>query len=363
MTVRPVFRRSRRGDTRTHIAADDLVLAGSCLLVSPTLALTCIQVCRGDPEWRDDEIAAEDIIVGSPHQRVTRIHGAASGADGLALLELAGPEAFTPAVFSRQWRLDQVYAHGFRRPPFDDAEREGPFALNHRAFAAGAPRRMPLSHGVPEGFSGGPLTGQFNGARYCLGLGCNGGSAGAAATFIPAAACAAFVAAHSDTTCTLVDLSRQVLSDFLGKSELLIEARNNHRLTGAVLVSSGPFDVTNAPLVHVRAINRTARPALARGERPDRIALAVTARELKTFLTGGAHDEPTETLCRFFEQSEPSLRFSEALAECVDAGVVVIAVIGHESVLRPGDATDPLSAFLIAMRRMLAANEARRRRA
>jgi hypothetical protein len=365
MTVRPVFVRPEKDDGRERNPSLGLSLAGSCLLVSPRLALTCDHVTRIDPQSRlDGEMAPHDIVVGTSGRPVRQIIRAAADADDLALLELAEPEPFTPAVFSRQWQLDHVHALGFRYAPFRSVERDGPIVLGHREHVAGMARSVGFTQGVQNGFSGGPLEGRFQGVSYCIGLSCYGGAARAMGVFIPAVACAAFVESCSRTKCNIVDLAPKALLDLLALSERrLEEAWCAGDLGEAVLVWSGPFEVTNAPLVRVDAINRSARPALERGELPDRLAIAVGAKELEAFLASHHADgEPADILCRYFEQSEPRLRFTEALRECLMAGNVLLAVTGYEAATRSPDASDPLSTFLIAMRRMLAANEARRRR-
>jgi hypothetical protein len=302
--------------------------AGSALVLSPELALTCDHVIRPHPDPRP--LAPQQVFLGVDRHRVTRIIPSPPGFDDLALLHLKHPIHCAPPVFSRQWLLDDLYAYGYRYAPFTHVERDGPVTLDRRSVSGSVPRQVRATPGLPKGFSGGPLTGTFQGSRYCVGINWRGGDGAATSVFIPAAACQAFVHAHVPGVCRLEDLGPQALVAFLRREEELLREKNRKgEGKPALVVSRRSFRRHNGPVTTLAQINHPAFEHLARGTLPPRIAIPLNARELADFLTGAPGMPPKETICRFLGSRRAPLQMTDTLEACLDADLCVFVIEGY----------------------------------
>lgn len=356
MTVLPVFEVNGDLDGPSHVHR------GSCLLLSPVVALTCNHVTRACGGIRgSDDLAETKVVIGVTRERVASIRRGHSEGDDLALIILARPHPFSALPFSLQWQLDGLYAYGFSYPPFHAPEREGPIVVDDRVLLAGRPRKVSFGLGLSDGFSGGPIAGTFGGTQYCVGLSRLGGDGKSASVFTPGAACVAFVNEQIPDACSLIDLGPQGFLRFLTNEWVRVRGALQEDPRSPLFVSADAFEILDRPLGKIDTINRQARADLTAGGLPAAVVLPVMTHELVAFLaTRSRQCEPEETLRRFFQQGRTSPVAMDALNRILDSGSVVLAVLGYEAP-DPDRRHEPLSVFLIALRRYLAGRRAARR--
>jgi hypothetical protein len=339
---------------------------GTALQITPTVALTCEHVIGG--AW---ELTIGAAIPGRGARRLEVTAQAESKdydeASDLALLHVEAAPGFVPATFSRQWMLDDVYAYGFRsvsNTQYEQPERDGPLRLPPRAAWDAKVRDIPFHFGLPEGFSGGPVIGTFGRERYCVGLSRLGGTGFAVSVVIAAETCVDFVNRHLPGVVSLLDLAPRALLNLLDiETRRLQEAWAGGTIGRSVTLSHRGFDDTRVPLLELEQVNIRARVRLRNGVTPQRLAMPISAAELGEHLQKVADPDagPVSAICRFFEDRQPSLRMTDTLERCLEAGAVTFVVTGYEIQHRP-HRSDAVTAFLVAMQRHQAAQWAARRR-
>lgn len=338
MTVQPIFQRD----------GNEWRLAGSALQIGPQLLLTCDHVLRYEKHRRDSPLrAARDLAVGPQQQEVSRVPAAGSGDVDLALVELRDPAHYSTPAFSRQWTLERVFGYGFSGPPFDRAQKDGPLPVEQRGSAI----HIPIAHGMPEGFSGGPAIGMFRGDPYCIGLNQMGGIGRAATVLIPASRCVEFVSANYPGVCHLVDLNIRDLELFLVEQDAtLLEKYSRSQRRMVAMVENGRASNTPTPLIDIASINLEALRQIARGALTPRIAVAADAWALSQVLRNEVrHSDTGETLVRFLRQHGfGRLQYADALSACLRKGNCAVFLLGYDhSVL--GDGYQLVRTFMYRM--------------
>jgi hypothetical protein len=322
MTVQPLFRPGVKAQW---------TLAGSSLQLTLRLLLTCDHVLRGDPskptshELREDEVAAGVNYIG-----VARLIRAKPAEPDLALVELRQPVEGQNAAFSRQWTIHNIHGYGFSDPPFDRVESDGPIELSAR----GSRVHISFSHGMPEGFSGGPAIGEFRGTEYCVGLNWMGGVDRAMGVLIPAAACVEFVDRHFPGVCRLNDLAERDLEEFLVEQyDALQQMRRGHsRWSIATAFSPGRASNTLTPLRDISAMNCQALKCLNAGAEPAAIAVALEGREFgRRLRNSGSYADMETVLLGHLRATLPGcLTIPDCWQRSFREGRVTLFVLGYE---------------------------------